>query len=329
MNDRTRFKELFLSLSPDWTAANPTDHQIDWILGSPAVTFSDTVVDHSTNDQAHEYTDLPLVLTTAQLAATTAVQPGDETEAAAIPGLAPSQTPGRTPRLETIPTPAPVGTPSAHQTSADGVSMDGVSAGCPPCSAAARPNAPPQTRRSASPDAAAVVVAADGANAVNTGCTVSQIQLAEELSDALSARIEAMLRTPAGLCSLFWTNGAPCTYQNQCPKVVDALYGGPGIGRGYGDGEDVARGIIAAGLAQSHGTGLDPLPPVGAVVSYDRGDGVGHVAIYVGNGQIFGNDYGCISHGVYGCVGFADIHTPSGSVTWALPQQAFDLGGAP
>jgi hypothetical protein len=176
----------------------------------------------------------------------------------------------------------------------------------------------------------AVAATAGGAtNVADTGCTASPIQVAGELSAALSARVDAMMKTSTGLCSLSWTRGAPCTYKNQCPKVVDAVYGGPGVGRGYGNGEDVAQGIINAGLAQAHGTGLDPLPPVGAVVSYNRGDGVGHVAIYVGGGKIFGNDYGCAANGVYGCVGFADVHTPSGSVTWALPKQAFDLGGMP
>ncbi|MBZ5735352.1 transglycosylase SLT domain-containing protein [Nocardioides sp. TRM66260-LWL] len=160
-------------------------------------------------------------------------------------------------------------------------------------------------------------------------CAASAITVAGDLSAALSARISAMQHTPGGLCGLSWTHGAPCTYSGQCPKVVDALYGGPGVGRGYGNGQDVAQGIINAGLAQARGTGLDPLPPVGAVVSYDRGDGVGHVAIYVGNGKIFGNDYGCSANGVYGCVGFADVHTPSGSVTWALPKAGFDLGGMP
>ncbi len=181
-------------------------------------------------------------------------------------------------------------------------------------------------------DAARQAVAAtEGgiANITDTGCAASPIQIAGELSAALSARVDAMMRTPNGLCALSWTSGAPCTYKNQCPKVVDAVYGGNGLGRGYGNGEDVAQGIINAGLAQAHGTGLDPLPPVGAVVSYNRGDGVGHVAIYVGGGKIFGNDYGCAANGMYGCVGFADVHTPSGSVTWALPKQAFDLGGMP
>lgn len=181
-------------------------------------------------------------------------------------------------------------------------------------------------------DAASQAVAATAGgttNVADTGCTASPIQVAGELSAALSARVDAMMKTPHGLCGLSWTRGAPCTYDNQCPKVVDAVYGGPGVGRGYGDGEDVAQGIINAGLAQSHGTGLDPLPPVGAVVSYNTGNGVGHVAIYVGGGKIFGNDYGCAANGVYGCVGFADVHTPGGSVTWALPKQAFDLGGMP
>lgn len=181
-------------------------------------------------------------------------------------------------------------------------------------------------------DVARQAVAATGGgttNIANTSCSASPIQVAGELSAALKTRLDAMMNTPNGLCALSWTRGAPCTYDNQCPKVVDALYGGPGVGRGYGNGQDVAQGIINAGLAQSHGTGLDPLPPVGAVVSYNTGNGVGHVAIYVGGGKIFGNDYGCSAKGVYGCVGFADVHTPGGSVTWALPKQAFDLGGMP
>ena len=180
-------------------------------------------------------------------------------------------------------------------------------------------------------DAARQAVAASARDATHadTSCVTSPVTVAGDLSAALRARLEAMLETPSGLCGLSWTSGAPCTYDNQCPKVVDALFGGPGVGRGYGDGQDVAQGIINAGLAQSHGTGLDPLPPVGAVVSYDTGNGVGHVAIHVGGGRIFGNDYGCAANGVYGCVGFADIATPGGSVTWALPRQAFDLGGMP
>jgi hypothetical protein len=162
-----------------------------------------------------------------------------------------------------------------------------------------------------------------------TGCEASPMTVASELSADLSERVNAMMNTPEGLCALPWSKGAPCTYDNQCPKVVDAVYGGPGVGRGYGNGQDVAQGIINAGLAQAHGTGLDPLPPVGAVVSYNTGNGVGHVAIYVGNGKIFGNDYGCSANGVYGCVGYADVRTPGGSVTWALPKQAFDMGGMP
>lgn len=170
---------------------------------------------------------------------------------------------------------------------------------------------------------------AEISNVSATGCEASPMTVAGELSADLSARVNAMLNTPSGLCALSWTNGAPCTYDNQCPKVVDAVYGGPGVGRGYGNGQDVTQGIINAGLAQAHGTGLDPLPPVGAVVSYNTGNGVGHVAIYVGNGKIFGNDYGCSAEGVYGCVGFADVHAPGGSVTWALPKPAFDRGGMP
>ena len=176
---------------------------------------------------------------------------------------------------------------------------------------------------------AVAAASGDATTAANTGCTTLPMTVATELSAELRSRVDAMMKTPSGLCSLSWTTGAPCTYKNQCPKVVDALYGGPGVGRGHGNGEDVAQGIIDAGLAHSHGAGLDPLPSVGAVVSYDTGNGVGHVAIYVGGGKIFGNDYGCTANGVHGCVGFANVEAPSGSVTWALPQEAFDLGGMP
>jgi len=68
MNDQTRFKRLFLSLAgPGWSSANPTANQIDWIMGGPGVTFTGTVLDQSTNDRAHNYTDHPFVHTTARL----------------------------------------------------------------------------------------------------------------------------------------------------------------------------------------------------------------------------------------------------------------------
>lgn len=78
MNDRARFRQLFLSLAGGWSTANPNDEQIDWIMGSPAVAFSGTVVDRSTNDGAHSYTDHPFVHTTAQLTgpATSGTQDG-------------------------------------------------------------------------------------------------------------------------------------------------------------------------------------------------------------------------------------------------------------
>lgn len=176
----------------------------------------------------------------------------------------------------------------------------------------------------------AVAATAGGGDLTANGCEgASTTQVAGQLPAAVKARLDAMTTTTHGLCALSWTSDAPCTYNNQCPKVVDALYGGRGVGRGYGDGQYVAGGLVRAGLAQSHGTGLDPLPPVGAVVSYNSGNGVGHVALYVGGGKIFGNDYGCSANGVYGCVGFADVRDPSGSVTWALPKKSFDLGGMP
>ena len=260
MNDRGRFKEQFTAAAQaGWSAANPSDEQIDWILGSPSVTFTDTVVDTSTNDGARRYTDHPFIHTTAHPAVGGAVGQLDATSKLR-------------PRVEPSRTAAPT---------------------------------------------------------VQTPCPSQPIVDSNLLTARLSARVQTMLATPDGLCALSWTHHAPCTYDNQCPKVIDALFGGPGTGRGYGNGQDVAQGIIDAGLARSYGTGLDPLPPVGAVVSYYSGDGVGHVALYVGNGKIFGNDYGCIAKGVYGCVGYADVHVPAGSATWALPRSSFDLGGSP
>lgn len=69
MNDKARFKQLFLSLASGWSTANPTSKQIDWIMGGPGVTFNGTVVDQSTNDNAHAYTGHPFVHTTATVAA--------------------------------------------------------------------------------------------------------------------------------------------------------------------------------------------------------------------------------------------------------------------
>jgi hypothetical protein len=377
MNDKGRFKRLFLSLTGEgWGTANPSDKQIDWIMGS-GVTFTGTVVDQSTNDRAHRYTDHPFVYTTAELAGVASGQsqsdavllqnvsgPGD-LDAAKVAASAAYQAGFRGEDLVTAVAIARV------ESTWDPRATNGSHFGLWQISAQHKEKVPGWNTKtdifdplvnakyafalySARPgsgeakfadwipfektdyrqflDVARQAVAATArgtANVADTGCTASPIQVAGELSAALSARVDAMMKTANGLCSLSWTRGAPCTYKNQCPKVVDAVYGGPGVGRGYGNGEDVARGIINAGLAQAHGTGLDPLPPVGAVVSYNRGDGVGHVAIYVGGGKIFGNDYGCAANGVYGCVGFADVHTPSGSVTWAMPKQAFDLGGMP
>lgn len=73
MNDRARFKQLFLSLAgPGWSTANPTNKQIDWIMGGPGVSFSGAVVDQSTNDRAHRYTDHPFVHTTAHVSGSAA-----------------------------------------------------------------------------------------------------------------------------------------------------------------------------------------------------------------------------------------------------------------
>jgi endonuclease/exonuclease/phosphatase (EEP) superfamily protein YafD len=80
MNDRARFKRLFLyRAGPGWSSATPTDRQIDWIMGGPGVTFTGTVVDQSTNDRAHNYTDHPFVHTTARLPGTNSISDVDIT----------------------------------------------------------------------------------------------------------------------------------------------------------------------------------------------------------------------------------------------------------
>lgn len=81
MNDASGFKRLFLSLAPGWSAANPSNKGIDWIMGSPTVTFSSPVVDRSTNDKAHKYTDHPFVHTSVQLAGSTPGQPAGNADA--------------------------------------------------------------------------------------------------------------------------------------------------------------------------------------------------------------------------------------------------------
>lgn len=79
MNDKARFKQLFLSLAPGWSTANPTNKQIDWIMGGPGVGFTGTVVDQSTNDNAHDYTDHPFVHTTATVASAAGDTTGSST----------------------------------------------------------------------------------------------------------------------------------------------------------------------------------------------------------------------------------------------------------
>ena len=78
MNDRERFRQVFLAQAgTGWSSANPSDEQVDWVMGGPGVTFSDAVVDRTTNDRAHSYTDHPFVHASAAL-------PGDTTTASAI-----------------------------------------------------------------------------------------------------------------------------------------------------------------------------------------------------------------------------------------------------
>ena len=54
-------------------------------MGSPGVTFSGTVVDQSTNDRAHQYTDHPFVHTSVQLTGSTPGQPGGSADLGVMP----------------------------------------------------------------------------------------------------------------------------------------------------------------------------------------------------------------------------------------------------
>lgn len=68
MNDRARFKRRFAAKVGDrWSAANPTDDEIDWVMGGPGVTFTDVVVDQSTDDDGYRYSDHPFIHATAHL----------------------------------------------------------------------------------------------------------------------------------------------------------------------------------------------------------------------------------------------------------------------
>jgi murein DD-endopeptidase MepM/ murein hydrolase activator NlpD len=73
MNDRARFRQVFLGQAgPGWSSANPSDEQVDWVMGGPGVTFTDAVVDRTTNDRARSYTDHPFVHASATLPGSTA-----------------------------------------------------------------------------------------------------------------------------------------------------------------------------------------------------------------------------------------------------------------
>lgn len=63
-NDQGTFKTTFVAQAgTGWTAANPTNNVVDWILGGPGVAFSNTVVDDAANDGARQFTDQPYVYT--------------------------------------------------------------------------------------------------------------------------------------------------------------------------------------------------------------------------------------------------------------------------
>jgi murein DD-endopeptidase MepM/ murein hydrolase activator NlpD len=73
MNDRARFRQVFLGQAgPGWSSANPSDEQVDWVMGGPGITFTDAVIDRTTNDRAHSYTDHPFVHASATLPGSTA-----------------------------------------------------------------------------------------------------------------------------------------------------------------------------------------------------------------------------------------------------------------
>lgn len=104
-NNQGTFKTTFIAQAgTGWTAANPTNSVVDWILGSPGVTFSSTVVDQATNDGARQFTDQPYLYTGITLPSPLL--------AAALGGLAPGAGPiggggGALPGIPMAPVPVP------------------------------------------------------------------------------------------------------------------------------------------------------------------------------------------------------------------------------
>jgi len=78
---------------PGWSKADPTDRHIDAIMGGPGVSFSDTVVDQSTNDNARRFTDHPFVHATVQLPGSATVGAADITGGFTAPAQTPTQKP--------------------------------------------------------------------------------------------------------------------------------------------------------------------------------------------------------------------------------------------
>lgn len=168
----------------------------------------------------------------------------------------------------------------------------------------------------------------DGNSAGTTNVACDAGFLAGDLPPRVAARWNIMKNT-SGPSAVPWSTFNDSSWHNLCPKVVDLLYGGDGPGRGYGNGNAVAGAMIRNGMAASHGRGVNNVP-VGAVISWPAsviGNSAGHVAVYAGNGNIIGNDFGC--PGKLCMYNIKGTRLESAQATWAMPSPLFDEGRGP
>ncbi|MFG1626197.1 CHAP domain-containing protein [Kribbella sp. NPDC049227] len=73
-------------------------------------------------------------------------------------------------------------------------------------------------------------------------------------------------------------------YYQLCARLAANIWGRPRAG--YFSAAEQWQQMVATGNAHNH----DRQPPIGALVFWDTGGPYGHVAVYVGNGQIISND---------------------------------------
>lgn len=75
-------------------------------------------------------------------------------------------------------------------------------------------------------------------------------------------------------------------YYQLCARLAARIWGRPRAG--YASAADQWRAMLAAGHAHAG----DRRPPIGALLFWDTGGPYGHVAFYLGSGQIVSNDVG-------------------------------------